>query len=77
MEGDTPEYTFEKILGRALVDHKYRADLIDQANPDTQKAALREMGVDDPDDDMIAALNQAIGALSSFADSFGASVQAS
>lgn len=68
--------TFHAILGRALTDHEYRARLTNQQNPDDQKAALREMGVENPDD-AIGPLNEAIGSLDNFASSFGGSIAAS
>lgn len=76
MDYPSADSTFHAILGRALTDHDYRARLTDQQNPDGQRAALREMGVENPDES-IGALNEAIGSLDAFASSFGGSIAAS
>ena len=70
-----PESSFHAILGRAVTDLDFRNALVSK-DPERQRSALREAGIEDVSDDTLAALNEAVGALDTFAGSFGEPVEA-
>lgn len=65
MQGGSGGSNFHKLLGRGLTDHDFRARLMD---PQQQEGALQEMGIE-PDEALIAELNDAIQALNNLATS--------
>jgi hypothetical protein len=56
---------FYALLGRALLDPEFRAQIVDK---DQQAAALREIGID-PDDETLERLNASIEAINMLASS--------
>jgi hypothetical protein len=66
-----PPDPFHTMLGRAMTDPTYRDRLLAQHDPEQQKSALREAGVEDPSDDAVNALNEAIQAFDRLGGSFG------
>jgi hypothetical protein len=64
---------FHLLLGKALVDDKFRAKLLKLG---TRKAALEDVGIANPTKVQLEALQKAITALASLAGSFGPGVGA-
>ena len=64
---------FHVLLGRALIDEKFRAKLL---KPGTRKAALKDVGIADPTDVQLKAVQNAITALGSLSGSFSDEVGA-
>jgi hypothetical protein len=59
---------FHKLIGRAMDDGEFRAMLI---NPAQRAQALKQVGIQDPTADQLAAINAAIEAIERAADTFG------
>lgn len=64
---------FHMLLGRALVDEKFQAKLLRKS---TRKAALKDLGITNPTQKQLDALQNAITALKSLSGSFGVGVGA-
>jgi hypothetical protein len=71
-EMSTPD-PFHLLLGRALVDEKFRAKLLKTS---TRKAALKDVGIANPTEVQLETLNKAIIAFKSLRGSFGEGVGA-
>jgi hypothetical protein len=67
------EDPFHAMLGKALVDLDYRDRLLD---PTTRADALKEIGVADPSEDQLTAVENAKTALQTLSGSFGEGVGA-
>jgi hypothetical protein len=67
------EDPFHAMLGKALVDLEYRGRLL---NPETRADALKEIGVADPNEEQLQAVENAKTALQSLYGSFGEGVGA-
>jgi hypothetical protein len=74
MQGGSSGSNFHKLLGRGLTDQDFRARLMD---PQQQAGALQEMGIE-PDETLIAELNNAIQSLNNLAmsESLGGDINA-
>jgi hypothetical protein len=59
---------FHNLIGRAMDDGEFRAMLI---NPAQRTQALRQVGIQDPTPDQLAAINAALEAIERAADTFG------
>jgi hypothetical protein len=66
---------FHMLVGRALVDEKFRKRLLSQT-PSTRKKALKEVGIDNPTQGQLQVLQNAIDAFLSLHGSFGEGVGA-
>ena len=66
--GDPDQSQFYAILGRALGDADFRAEL---AEPETREGALRKIGIE-PTQEMLEALANAITSVSTLSAAFGA-----
>jgi len=65
MEGGSGGSNFHKLLGRGLTDNEFREALMD---PERQAQALESMSIE-PTEEVVAALNAAIEALNTLAQS--------
>lgn len=70
-----PSDRFNMMLGRAIVDKKYR-DMLTSPNPLQQKKALKELGIKNPTKVQLEALQKAITAFGSLSGSFSDEVGA-
>jgi ParB-like chromosome segregation protein Spo0J len=59
---------FHNLIGRAMDDVTFRAMLI---NPDQRAQALRQVGIENPTKDQLAAIAAALEAIGRAADTFG------
>jgi len=75
MKGD-PEHTtrFHQLIGRAMVDSGFRAQLTHQ-DPSYRVAALQEMGFAASKDEL-AALERAVQSIDELANEFGGDIKA-
>ena len=70
IEGIPPD-PFHTMLGRAMTDPTYRERLINSSDREGQRRALMEAGVEDPSDDAVDALNEAVQSFERLGGSFG------
>lgn len=70
-----PSDRFNMMLGRAIVDKKYR-DRLTSPNPLKQRNALKELGIKNPTEVQLEALRKAVVALESLSGSFSDEVGA-
>jgi hypothetical protein len=70
-----PSDRFNMMLGRAIVDKKYRS-MLTSPDPLKQKNALKELGIKNPTKVQLEALQKAVVALESLSGSFSDEVGA-
>jgi hypothetical protein len=61
---------FHEVLGRALTNEEYRAQITSD-DVDKRKAALRDVTGEEPSEELLKALDDAIVSLRSFSKAFG------
>jgi hypothetical protein len=59
------------VIGRAVIDPKFRKQLLDSAHPENQKRALRSAGIGAPSQKLLNDLNAAKKPLEALAERFG------